>query len=64
MNKWRENMKNTENRINELREVLEYHSRKYYIDDAPEISDFEYDALMNELKSLEAEFPQFFSPSP
>lgn len=55
-------MNNTEKKINELREILEYHSKKYYVDDSPEISDFEYDALMNELKKLENEFPQYFSP--
>ena len=33
-------------RILELRETVEYHAKKYYDDDAPEISDFEYDMLM------------------
>ncbi len=49
-------------RIDELRKLLEYHSRKYYVEDSPEISDFEYDALMNELKALEKEHPEFNSP--
>ena len=35
--------------------------KRYYDDDSPEISDFEYDMLMNELKSLEKEFPEFIS---
>lgn len=55
-------MSNEEKRINELRATLEYHSKKYYVEDSPEISDFEYDALMNELKELEKEYPQFYSP--
>jgi len=55
-------MDNIEKRINELRDTLDYHSKKYYVEDAPEISDFEYDALMNELKGLENDFPQFISP--
>lgn len=44
-------------RIEELRKVIEYHNKRYYDDDDPEISDFEYDMLNNELKSLEKEFP-------
>ena len=44
-------------RIQELREKTEYYAKKYYDDDNPEISDFEYDMLMNELKNLEKEFP-------
>lgn len=48
-------------RIDELRELLEYHSRQYYIYDAPEISDFEYDKLMRELETLEEENPEFAS---
>ena len=51
-----------EKRIRELRATLEYHSKKYYNEDSPEISDFEYDALMNELKALEKEHPEFDSP--
>ena len=57
-------MNNTEikDRIDELRRTLEYHSKKYYVDDAPEISDFEYDKLMRELEILEEENPEFRSP--
>lgn len=46
-------------KITELREKTEYYAGKYYDEDNPEISDFEYDMLMNELKSLEKEFPEF-----
>ena len=47
------------NRIEELRKTLEYHAKKYYDEDKPEISDFEYDMMMNELKNLEKQFPEF-----
>ena len=55
------NKTEAENRIKELRATLEYHARKYYDEDSPEISDFEYDMLMNELKNLEREFPEFIT---
>lgn len=48
-------------RIEELHKLTEYYAKKYYDDDKPEISDFEYDMLMNELKNLEKEFPEFIS---
>ena len=49
------------NRIDELNKLTAYYATKYYDDDSPEISDFEYDMLMNELKNLEKEFPEFIS---
>ena len=49
-------------RIEELRRTLEENSRRYYVDNAPAISDFEFDSLMHELEKLEAEFPEFDSP--
>ncbi len=48
-------------RIEELRKKTEYYARKYYDDDKPEISDFEYDMLMVELRNLEKEYPEFIS---
>ena len=45
-------------RIKELRATLEYHAKKYYDEDKPEITDYEYDMMMNELKSLEKKFPE------
>ena len=48
-------------RIKELRKKTEYYAGKYYDDDKPEISDFEYDMLMVELRNLEKEFPEFKS---
>ena len=50
--------KQAKTRIIELRKTLEYHAKKYYDEDKPEISDFEYDMMMNELKALEKEFPE------
>lgn len=44
-------------RILELREKTQYYANKYYDDDNPEITDFEYDMLMVELRNLEAEYP-------
>ncbi len=46
------------NRIEELREQLEYHSNRYYNMDEPEITDYEYDQLMQELKQLEKDNPE------
>ncbi|MCL2659785.1 MAG: NAD-dependent DNA ligase LigA [Acidobacteriaceae bacterium] len=46
-----------EQEINSLREQLRRHEHLYYVLDAPEISDAEYDSLMNRLKALEAEHP-------
>ena len=48
-------------RIEELRGIIEYHNKRYYDDDSPEISDFEYDMLNNELKNLEKQFPEFIT---
>ncbi len=50
-------------RISHLRVLIKYHSKRYYENDAPEISDFEYDKLFEELKSLEAENPEYFDPT-
>ena len=44
-------------RAAELRELLHYHARRYYVDDAPEIPDAEYDRLYQELERIEAEHP-------
>ena len=50
-------------RIETLRRQLEYHNHRYYVDNAPEISDFEFDALMRELQDLEAAHPEFADPN-
>ena len=44
-------------RIKELSDLIEYHSKKYYINDSPEISDYEYDKMFYELVDLEEKFP-------
>jgi DNA ligase (NAD+) len=49
-------------RIEKLREELRRHEHLYYVLDAPEITDAEYDALMNELKRLEAAHPELVTP--
>ena len=51
---------NVEQRIGELRRELLYHAKLYYVDDAPEISDYEYDRMYAELKALEEAHPEFF----
>ena len=48
-------------RIEQLRKEIEYHNKRYYDDDDPEISDFEYDMLNNELKNLEKQFPDLIT---
>ncbi len=50
--------KQAEQKIQELRRQLEYHIERYYNQDSPEISDYEYDMKMQELKKLEQEFPE------
>ncbi|MBN1132969.1 MAG: NAD-dependent DNA ligase LigA [Bacteroidales bacterium] len=50
-------------RIEYLRSELHRHNYKYYILSQPEISDFEFDQLMNELQRLEAEYPEFEDPN-
>jgi DNA ligase (NAD+) len=49
-------------RIAKLRETINYHNRRYYVLDSPEISDAEYDELMKELRQLEAEHPELVTP--
>lgn len=46
-------------RMRELERELEHHSHKYYVENAPEISDFEFDALLQELQELESRYPEF-----
>ena len=49
-------------RIEELREQVRYHNRRYHVDDAPEISDAEYDGLYRDLEALEDEHPELITP--
>lgn len=49
------------NRIYALRQQLEYHNYRYYVLDAPDVSDAEYDKLFRELQDLEQQYPQFIT---
>ncbi len=49
-------------RAAELRRLLDYHSQRYYVLDDPEIGDDEYDALLDELRALEAADPSLITP--
>lgn len=50
-------------RIDQLRSLIRYHEERYYVQDSPEISDADFDALMRELIALEAAHPEFRDPS-
>ncbi|MBQ8409302.1 MAG: NAD-dependent DNA ligase LigA [Clostridia bacterium] len=50
-------------KIKKLRQELTHHAKLYYVYDAPEISDYDYDMMFAELKRLEAENPEFFDPA-
>lgn len=52
----------SQERIAELKKLVEYHSDRYYNQDNPEITDYEYDMLMQELKALEKEHPDLVTP--
>ncbi len=47
-------------RVKELRKSLTYHSQRYYVYDSPEISDYEYDMMFDELKKLEEQYPELY----
>ena len=49
-------------KIEALRKEIEYHIERYYNQDDPEITDYEYDQKMNELKRLEREHPEYVTP--
>ena len=53
--------KQAKERIEELRKKTEYYAKKYYDDDKPEITDFEYDMMMLELRTLESQNPEFIT---
>lgn len=55
------NLEEAKKQIKELREKLEYYANKYYDEDKPEITDYEYDMMMNRLKALEKEFPELIT---
>ena len=49
-------------RAEELRQQINYHNMKYYNEDSPEISDYEYDMLLRELEQIEESYPQLKTP--
>jgi DNA ligase (NAD+) len=51
-----------EERVAELRRQLDYHGYRYYVLDDPEVSDYDYDMLLDELRGLEAEHPELLTP--
>lgn len=52
-------MNDIEKRIEDLTNELNHHNHKYYVEDSPEISDFEFDSMLVELEKLEEEYPQY-----
>ncbi len=56
-------MTDIKEKLQKLRQEVAYHAARYYVEDAPEISDFEYDRLYAELLRLEAENPALFDPA-
>src|SRR5512143_1399164 len=49
-------------KIEKLRDVIRYHEHRYYVLDDPELSDADYDRLVNDLKALEKEHPELITP--
>ena len=56
------NYEQAKRRIEELKQLINYHNYRYYVLDSPEISDAEYDELMRELKRLEEQYPGLVTP--
>ena len=54
--------KQAEQKIRKLREEIKYHEKKYYVDNDPQISDYEFDLLVKNLKELEEQFPELITP--
>ena len=50
-------------RVEYLTEQLNYHNYKYYVEDSPEITDFEFDALLRDIEQLEEEYPDLKRPN-
>src|SRR6185503_9433684 len=57
-----EDVTRIQQRVEELRRLINYHNYRYHVADDPEITDGEYDALMRELRALEEEHPELQSP--
>ena len=52
-----------EQQINNLRKLLDEYNHKYYVENAPVVSDFEFDTMLRELQDLEAAHPEFYDPN-
>src|SRR5262249_45599307 len=57
-----ENLQDLQVRAEELRRQINYHNYRYFVLDSPEVADAEYDALMRELREIEADHPELLSP--
>ncbi len=55
-------LKQAQKKIKKLREEIKYHEKKYYVDNDPQISDYEFDMLAKELEKLEKQFPELVTP--
>ncbi len=55
-------LRDAEKKIKKLRKDIIFHEKKYYIDNDPQISDYEFDLLVKELQNLEARFPELITP--
>lgn len=55
-------LKQTAQKIQKLRTSIKYHEKKYYVDNNPQISDYEFDTLVKELEKLEKQFPELITP--
>jgi len=56
------NLNQAKQKIEKLKSEINHHNYRYYVLDNPEVSDAEYDELMQELQALEAEYPRFLTP--
>ncbi|MBQ5314104.1 MAG: NAD-dependent DNA ligase LigA, partial [Oscillospiraceae bacterium] len=54
-------LKAAQEKLNSLKQLVEYHSDLYYNQNRNEISDYEYDMLMQQIKNIEAQFPQLIT---
>jgi DNA ligase (NAD+) len=54
-------LKQAAQRVRELRKSIEYHEKKYYIDNDPQISDYEFDLLVKELRDIEQKYPELIT---
>ncbi len=55
-------LKQASQEIKKLREEIKHHEKKYYVDNDPQISDYEFDLLVKKLEELEAQFPKLITP--